>query len=51
MRPAMTEQLALEQCFRQGGTIDCEERPVGASASAMDATRHQFLARAGLGLD
>src|SRR5688572_6128490 len=47
----MTEDLALEQRFRNGGAVDRDERLRGPWAQLMDGLRHQFLAGARLAPD
>ena len=47
----MSEELALDQVGRDRRAIDGHQRFVGAVAGAVDRTRDQFLARAGLAGD
>ena len=44
----MTEELALEEVFRDGGAIDRKEASVAAGAVVVDRTGHELLARAAL---
>ena len=46
--PDVSEQLALEQGFRDRSAIDRDERPVAPRAGLVDGARQQFLAAAAL---
>ena len=47
----VTEQLALEEIFRNGRAIDGEERPVVPCAVLVDGVSHEFFARTALAGD
>ena len=44
----MAEHSAFQQRFGQHRAIDIQERPIAATAPAVDLPRHEFLARAAL---
>src|ERR1700761_5337509 len=47
----MTEQLTLQQGFRNGGTVQGDERTATPSAQVVNQTSEQFLSRAGFTID
>ena len=47
----MAEQLAFQQGFRQGRTVDGHERPGALLGGGVDGPGHLLLAGAGLALD
>jgi hypothetical protein len=47
----MSEELALQQLRRNGGTVQGDKRAQPSGTEAMDGTRDQFLARARLSQD
>ena len=47
----MTEQLGLQQCFRDRGTVDRDKRAVRPRAERMESPRKQLLARAALAFE
>ena len=44
----ITEQLALQQLFRDGGAVDRDKGAAGPHAGVVDAVGKQLLSRAGL---
>ena len=47
----MAEELGLDEFGREGAAVDGHEGPVAAGTGAVDRSRHQFLACAGLSFD
>ena len=47
----MTEELALDQAFRDRAAVDGDERPVGAHALGVNGTRRDFFAGAALAFE
>ncbi len=47
----MTEKLALQQWFRYGGTIECQEWAVLAAAVLVNGPRHELLASSAFAQD
>src|SRR5204862_1039279 len=47
----VSKQLAFQKTLGDGSTVNCDKRPIGASAVAMNRVRHQFFSGATLPLD
>ncbi len=51
MRVSMTEELGLQQVFRNGGTVDGDEWRIVARTGLVQRAGQQFLACAALALN
>src|SRR5262249_17183103 len=47
----VTEEFALQQCFRDRSAVDCNKRPLCPVAVLVNRARDEFLARARLATD
>ena len=47
----MSEDFALDECFRNGCGVDCDEWPMGPFAEPMNGSRRQLFSRPALSRD